>query len=145
MVQPLNIKNFMIFRGSVLMMLSGPSMCYRICEIQGEMEENIYDTCARWWLRTVTFQEHPNESNGVANHHMRQWPLCGEITGHRWIPRTKASNAENVSIWWRNHKVLGHLLHPDCHIQVPHIYGTDNWSTLIKAYLHLPCHQSHEG
>ena len=22
------------------------------------------------------------------------WPLCGEFTGHRWIPRTKASDAE---------------------------------------------------
>ena len=24
-------------------------------------------------------------------------PLCGEFTGHRWIPRTKASDAE---LWW---------------------------------------------
>ena len=23
----------------------------------------------------------------------------------RWIPRTKASDAENVSIWWRHHEV----------------------------------------
>ena len=27
--------------------------------------------------------------------------LCGEFTGQRWIPRTKASDAENVSIPWR--------------------------------------------
>ena len=58
----------------------------------------------------------------------RHWPLCGEFTGDRWIPRTNgqlrgsvtglcagnspgtddfpaqmASNAENVSIWWRHH------------------------------------------
>ena len=42
----------------------------------------------------------------------RQWPLCGEFTGDRWIPRTiswpqfpapRASNAENVFIWWRHH------------------------------------------
>ena len=33
----------------------------------------------------------------------RHWPLCGEFTGDRWIPRTRASNAENVSIWWRHH------------------------------------------
>ena len=26
-----------------------------------------------------------------------------ESTGDRWIPLTKASNAENVSIWWRQH------------------------------------------
>ena len=35
----------------------------------------------------------------VADH----WPLWGEFTGDRWIPRTKASSAENVSIWWRHH------------------------------------------
>ena len=32
----------------------------------------------------------------------RHWPLCGEFTGDRWIPPQKASNAENVSIWWRH-------------------------------------------
>ena len=32
----------------------------------------------------------------------RHWPLFGEFTGHRWIPRTKSSNAENVSICWRH-------------------------------------------
>ena len=30
-------------------------------------------------------------------------PLWGELTGHRWIPLIRASNAENVSIWWRYH------------------------------------------
>ena len=34
----------------------------------------------------------------------RHWPLCGEFTGDRGIPGTKASNAENVSIWWRHHE-----------------------------------------
>ena len=24
----------------------------------------------------------------------RHWPLCGEFTGNRWIPRKMASNAE---------------------------------------------------
>ena len=27
-------------------------------------------------------------------------PLCGEFTGHRWIPRTKASDAELWSFLW---------------------------------------------
>ena len=34
----------------------------------------------------------------------RHWPLCGEFTDDRWIPRTMASNAENVLIWWRHHE-----------------------------------------
>ena len=33
----------------------------------------------------------------------RHWPLCGEVTGDRWIPRTKASIKENVPISWRHH------------------------------------------
>ena len=34
----------------------------------------------------------------------RLWPLWGEFTGDRWIPRQRTSNAENVSIWWRHHE-----------------------------------------
>ena len=29
--------------------------------------------------------------------------FVGEFIADRWISRTKASNAENVSIWWRHH------------------------------------------
>ena len=41
-------------------------------------------------------------------------PLCGEFTGHRWIPRTKASDAENINAprhWplWGNSPVTGDL------------------------------------
>ena len=32
-------------------------------------------------------------------------PLWGEFTGDWWIPVQGASNAENVSIWWRHHVV----------------------------------------
>ena len=30
----------------------------------------------------------------------RYWPLCGEFTGHRWIPPTKASGAELWCFLW---------------------------------------------
>ena len=33
----------------------------------------------------------------------RHWPLWWEFTGDRWIPARRASNAENVSVWWRYH------------------------------------------
>ena len=33
----------------------------------------------------------------------RHWPLCGEFTGTGECPAQRASNAENVSIWWRHH------------------------------------------
>ena len=31
----------------------------------------------------------------------RHWPLCGELNGE--FPAQMASNADNVSIWWRHH------------------------------------------
>ena len=40
----------------------------------------------------------------------RHWPLCGELTGTGEFPAQKASNAENVSIWWRHH-VLDYFEH----------------------------------
>ena len=33
----------------------------------------------------------------------RNWPLCGEFTGTGEFPAQMASNAEDVSIWWRHH------------------------------------------
>ena len=33
----------------------------------------------------------------------RYWPLWGEFTVDRWIPAQRASDTENVSIWWRHH------------------------------------------
>ena len=33
----------------------------------------------------------------------RHWPLCGEFTGTGEFPAQTASDAENVSIWWRHH------------------------------------------
>ena len=31
------------------------------------------------------------------------WPLWGEFTVDRWIPRTKGQSRGNCSIWWRDH------------------------------------------
>ena len=38
----------------------------------------------------------------------RHWPLSGEFTGTGEFPAQRASNAENVSIWWRHHVRLIH-------------------------------------
>ena len=35
----------------------------------------------------------------------RHWPVCGEFTGTGEFPTQRASNAENVSIWWRHHEM----------------------------------------
>ena len=36
----------------------------------------------------------------------RLWPKCGEFTGDREFSAQMASNAENVSIWWRHHVII---------------------------------------
>ena len=39
----------------------------------------------------------------------RHWPLWGELPVTGEFPAQRASNAENVSIWWRHNKVRYHL------------------------------------
>ena len=36
----------------------------------------------------------------------RHWPLCGNSPGTGEFPAQMASNAENVSIWWRHHVMI---------------------------------------
>ena len=49
-------------------------------------------------------------------------PLCGEFTGHRWIPRTKASDAELwCFLWsapWVNNREAGDLSGHQAHYDV---------------------------
>ena len=74
-----------------------------------------------YWLFPLQWRHY--ERDGVSNHQPcdcllnrlfnvqikenikapRHWPLWGEFTGNRWITHKRASNAENVSIWWRHH------------------------------------------
>ena len=51
----------------------------------------------------------------------------------RWIPRTKGSNAENVSIWWRHHAVNG--------LQVPNGLHSSFTGTKMKC----PDSNNHHG
>ena len=55
-----------------------------------------------------------------ADQQKRHWPLYGEFSGTGEFPAKMASNAENVSIWWRHHDKL-----ENCH-----------WADL---YRRLPC------
>ena len=38
----------------------------------------------------------------------RHWPLCGEFPVTGEFPTQRATNAENVSIWWRHHVEMYH-------------------------------------
>ena len=62
----------------------------------------------------------------------RNWPLCGEFAGTGEFPAQRASNAENVSIWWRHH-VLFDMCVLIMAIQcVTHVSWWMSWS-LIRA------------
>ena len=60
----------------------------------------------------------------------RHWPLYGEFTGTGEFPTQRASNAENVSIWWRHHVVSNgqivntstqHVIHNWTHLNIPEL------------------------
>ena len=53
----------------------------------------------------------------------RHWPLCKEFTGDGEFPAQMASNAKDVSIWWRHHGQTGF---------VPKL-GTLQWRVLMGS------------
>ena len=66
-----------------------------------------------YFLSSRTLPWRHNDHDGVANHQPHGcllYRLFGRRSkktsklrvNERWIPRTKASDAENVSIWWRH-------------------------------------------
>ena len=74
--------------------------------------------------------------------------LCGEITGPRWIPRTKASDAELwcvffICVWingWVNNREVGDLRRYHAHYDVTVMVVTLNNRTVHNSYQH-----SHES
>ena len=66
----------------------------------------------------------------------RHWPLCGEFTVDRWIPAQMASNAENVSIWWRHHECCEFVEHRDQWINKTYqrmLHNTGNIATILAS------------
>ena len=77
-----------------------------------------------WWNGYGSLRWRRNGHGGVSNHQPhdcllnrlfrrrsnikapRHWPLCGEFTGTGEFPAQRASNAENVSIWWRHYVLI---------------------------------------
>ena len=75
------------------------------------LDGQIFITMTSWWARlrlkspasrlfTQRFIQAEIKENIKAPRH---WPSCGEFTGTGEFPAQMASNAENVSIWWRHH------------------------------------------
>ena len=65
----------------------------------------------------------------------RHWPLCGGFTGTGEFPAQRASNAENVSIWWRHHDGQGtYSAYNQWHI---------NENRFMESDLHINCIEKH--
>ena len=68
-------------------------------------------------------------------HFPRYWFLCGEFTGHRWIPRTKASDTELwclffICAWingWVNNREAGDLRRHRAHYDVTAMEDYESW------------------
>ena len=74
--------------------------------------------CHLHWNHHIALQWRHIERDGVSNHHphncllnrlsKKTSKLCvtgGELTGDQWILAQRASNAKNVSTWWRHHVI----------------------------------------
>ena len=83
----------------------------RICRVPCQSGYQLNITLTSWWVQwrlkspasplfTQPFIQAQIKENIKAPRH---WPLCGEFTWSRWFPAQRASNAENVPIWWRHH------------------------------------------
>ena len=67
----------------------------------------------------------------------RHWPLCGEFTRICEFPAQKASNAGNVSIWWRHHE---HINAKWAFAFKPRgAWSSTSWCVSICFYLYRPC------
>ena len=77
-------------------------------------------------------------------------PLCGEFTGHRWIPRIKASDAELwCFLWsapwingWVNNRNVGDLRRQRAHYDVI-VIQTDEMQMWIQLALMDPMKPAH--
>ena len=73
-------------------------------KLYGNWASWSYRHINQWWpdvIRTPMFKFNWNlmtSSNG--NKFRTTGHLCGEFTGHRWIPRTKVSDAEHWCFIW---------------------------------------------
>ena len=100
-----------------------PKAWCHVHELQSITLHGLQTSCA---TKQSTLQWRHNEDDGVSNHQPhdcllnglfkaqikenikapRHWPFCRKFTGNRWITRTMANNAENVSIEWRHHELI---------------------------------------
>ena len=102
-----------IFSCQILYPLLDFGILFLICHQGGNASTKMHKILTQWtqWLLkspvsrlfTQPFIQAQIKENIKAPCH---WPLCGDFTGDRWIPRTTGSNAENVSIWWRHNDCL---------------------------------------
>ena len=63
----------------------------------------------------------------------RHRPLWEEFTDHRSIPLQRASNAENISMWWRH---MVHMIHVMTFDTIYHVYIVTQASITVRVTSH---------
>ena len=108
--------------------------CVQNFKTIGRLRDKLWTNDISWDLRLGSVSEiysllqQPLTHDDVIKwkHFPRHWPLCGEFTGHRWIPLTKASDAELwCFLWsaplingWVNNRETGDLRRHGAHYDV---------------------------
>ena len=91
------------------------------------------DIIGRWGLKSPAlrlFTQPFIQAQIIANIKApRHWPLWRNLPVTGELVAQRASNAENVSIWWRHH---GHGIHLVCTVYIFHMKG--------QIYLCCKCH-----
>ena len=99
----------------------------------------IGNICVCMCVRLRETKVYWEREEGEANIFRITVPLCGEFTGHRWIPRTKAIDAELLCfIWsapwingWVNNREAGDLWRHRAHYDVIVMFYWTAWSSLM--------------
>ena len=69
----------------------------------------------------------------------RHWPLCGNSPMTGEFPAHRASNAENVSIWWRHHVSPGTIFAWDWHVRGQYIVEKKRQAVAVQVLHHHTC------
>ena len=71
-----------------------------VCNDHISLSHHQYKTRLIMPSRLITCTDHSMMTSSNGNIFRITGPLCGEFTGHRWIPQTKASDAELWCFPW---------------------------------------------
>ena len=85
--------------------VSHSGACHRVCHSSHKHYNDVIMSAMASQITSLTIEYSTVYSGADKRKHQSSasLPSWGEFTGDRWIPAQRARNAENVSVWWRQH------------------------------------------